>query len=265
VRPLIGITTWRRHLPTFVGPRTLLYTLADEYVGAVADAGATPLLIPHLRDDRDVTGVLDSVAGLVVAGGGDVHPDSYGAHDEGSVDIDLAADRSELALVRGARATGLPTLAICRGMQLMAVAAGGRLRQEITAPGGVHEPAPYDAPGTVLRVRHRVTIRPGTRLAAALGPGQRSVSSIHHQAIAAPPDGYVVTATAPDGIIEGIEPSDGWDAIGVQWHPEKLDGADAGLFAWLIDAAASIRRPGDGATARDGSGRARTTIADRHG
>lgn len=247
---------WRRHLPTFVDPRTLLYTLADEYVTAVTDAGATPLLIPHLHDDRDVAGVLASVSGLVVAGGGDVHPDSYGAHDEGSLDIDPVADRSELALMRAAREARLPTLGICRGMQLMAVAAGGHLRQEITAPGAVHEPPPYDAPGTVLAVRHPVTIGPGTRLAAALGAGDRSVNSIHHQAISAPPDGFVVTATAPDGTIEGIEPADGWDAIGVQWHPEKLAGADAGLFAWLVGAAQSRS---------EGAGQAGGTLADRHG
>ncbi len=234
MKPRVGITTWRRELPTFLDPRTLLYTLGDEYVRAVADAGAVPLLLPHLAGPDDVAAVLDVVDGLLVAGGGDVDPDSYGGPPEVCEDVDPAADRSEVALLREAAARRLPTLAICRGMQVMAVAAGARLHPDIGTPGAVHEPVPKDDPAAVMAARHRVDIVPGSRLADVLGAGERTVNSIHHQAVADVPAGYRVTATAPDGVVEALEPEGDWPAIGVQWHPEKLDGADAPLFDWLV-------------------------------
>lgn len=249
MRPRIAITAWRRHLPTFVGERTLLYTLADEYVRCVVDAGGIPLLVPHLRDEGEADTILDGVDGLLIAGGGDLDPSSYGAEDGGSYDTDAAADVSELALARRAMARRVPTLAICRGMQILAVANGGRLRQEICAPGSLHEPI-SDDPAAVLGARHPVTIVRGSRLAAALGAGERVVNTIHHQALERVPDGFHVTAEAPDGTIEAIEPLDPtWPCIAVQWHPEKMDGADAPLFDAFV-AAVDGRVGGATASAR---------------
>jgi putative glutamine amidotransferase len=238
-RPRIAITAWRRELPTFVGERTLLYTLADEYVRCVVEAGGLPLLVPHVRDELEADAVLDAVDGLLLAGGGDVHPASYGAELAGSYDVDLAADVSELALARRARARRMPTLAICRGMQLVAVAHGGTLHQDILTPDTLHPVS--DVPAEVLAARHPVEVVPGTRLAAALGAGPRSVNTIHHQAIARLPEGFRVAATAPDGVIEAIEPDDPtWPFLGVQWHPEKMEGADAALFeAFVADVEAA--------------------------
>lgn len=237
LKPRIAITTWRRPLPTYLSDHTLLYTLADEYVQSMADAGAIPLLIPHLEDPGDAHAVLDVVDGLLVSGGGDVHPGSYGGTTEECLDIDAAADRTELALLRAAAERRMPTLAICRGMQLMTVAAGGRLHAEIGVVGSPHEPVPHDDPAAVMAARHPVHIIHGSRLADALGAGERIVNSIHHQAITGVPAGYRATASAPDGVIEGIEPLSGWPAIGVQWHPEKHDGTDAPLFQWLAQRA----------------------------
>ncbi|MFA9430978.1 gamma-glutamyl-gamma-aminobutyrate hydrolase family protein [Egicoccus sp. AB-alg2] len=243
MRPRIALTVWRRELPTFVGERTLLNTLADEYVTSVRDAGGIPLLVPHLADDEEADAVLDAVDGLLVAGGGDVDPASYGAADLGSKDVDAAADRSELALLRRARARRLPTLAICRGMQLAVVAQGGTLRQEICEPGTVHPPI-SDDPAAVLAARHPVDIRAGTRLAAVFGPGERIVNTIHHQAVADLPATLRVSAVAPDGIIEAVEPADGdWPLLAVQWHPEKMGGADRPLFeAFVADVQAHRAR-----------------------
>jgi putative glutamine amidotransferase len=244
--PRIAITAWRRELPTFVDERTLLYTLADEYVRCVVEAGGLPILVPHVRDEAEADAILDVVDGVLLAGGGDVHPASYGAEVEGSYDIDLAADASEFAIARRAQARRLPTLAICRGMQLVAAANGGTLHQHIIVPGTIHPVS--DVPAEVLAARHPVDVVPGSRLAAAFGAGEREVNTIHHQAIDRMPEGFHVTAWAPDGVIEAIEADDpAWAFVGVQWHPEKVDGADAALFeAFLADVEAHRAR--DGAT-----------------
>ena len=240
MRPRIAVTAWRRALPTFVGPRTLLYTLADEYVRRLVAAEATPLLVAHPSPD-EVDGILDAVDGVMLTGGGDVHPASYGQPDTASSGTDPGADLSEIALVRRARERRVPVLAICRGMQVTNVAFGGSLHQDIGQPGTAHEPI-SDDPAAVLAAMHPVDIRPGTRLADVLGAGERTVNTIHHQAIDRLADGFEVTALARDGIVEAIEAIDAWPLLAVQWHPEKLaDGADQPLFAWLRDAAVGNR------------------------
>lgn len=242
-RPRIAITLWQRELPTFVSDHTLLYTLADEYVTSVTDVGGLPLLVPHLDGDGAADAVLDVVDGLVVAGGGDVDPSSYGAENTGSKDVSLAADRSELALLRRARARGVPTLAICRGMQLVVVAEGGTLEQDVTMrstdPARPHLPV-SDEPAEVLAARHTVDIVPGSRLAAVFGAGPREVNTIHHQGVADLPPSLRATAHAADGVIEAVEPTSGtWPLLAVQWHPEKMAGLDRALFeAFVADARA---------------------------
>jgi putative glutamine amidotransferase len=134
----------------------------------------------------------------------------------------------------------MPTLAICRGMQLAVVVEGGRLHQDIGEPGTLHEPI-SDDPDQVLGARHPVTILPGSRLADVFGAGQREVNTIHHQAVADLPPSLRVTATAPDGVIEAVEPTTpGWPLLAVQWHPEKLAGADRPLFDAFVRLAAEF-------------------------
>jgi putative glutamine amidotransferase len=235
--PRIVVTSWKRALPTFLGERTELFTLGTEYVEAVLAAGGLPLLGAHV--DPDLAGeVLEGAGGLVVSGGGDVHPHSYGAeHDGRSHDVDLAADRFELALLDEARRRRLPTLCICRGMQLLNVAHGGTLVQDIAAPGTIHPP--YGPPGEVLAGRHEVVIHPGSRLADVYGPGPRSVNTIHHQVVDVLGDGLEVTAHATDGTVEGLEPTDRrWPVWAVQWHPEKIFDQDRALFERFVQACA---------------------------
>lgn len=247
-RPRIGITAWRRPLPTPLGDRTDLYTLGAEYAHAVQAAGGLALILPH-GDDPDA--MLDAVDGLLLSGGGDVDPRSYGAANTAAKDEDLAADRWELALVRAARARRLPVVGICRGMQVLAVAHGGRLDQEVGGRAGHPDMGPLSA-DQILSARHPVAIAPASALSAVYGVAQRHVNTIHHQAVA-DAGSLTVVATDPDGMIEAIEAPDGSCAIGVQWHPEKLPpheaAAERPLFEHLIARAReyAVRRRTDGA------------------
>jgi putative glutamine amidotransferase len=236
-RPRILVTCWRRPLPTYLGEHTILDTLDPAYAARVADAGGLPLVVP-----RPSGGLLDDVLaladGLLVTGGGDVDPGSYGAEVENADEPDGAADDWELALIAGARDRGLPTLAICRGAQLLAIAHGGRLTQRLPDVKG-HDDLGALTPATILSTRHRVSLSPGSRVEHALGASVVAVNTIHHHGIADPGE-LEVTATAPGGVIEAVEPRSGWACVGVQWHPEKMhEPEQAGLFAQLVSSARS--------------------------
>jgi putative glutamine amidotransferase len=233
-RPVVLINAWKRVLPTFLGPQTALYTIGTEYANAVTRAGGAPLLVPHV-DPTAIDTLIERADALLLSGGGDLDPASYGESDTGqSHDTDPDADRTEIALVQSAARAGLPVLAICRGMQVLNVAFGGSLLQEITRTGGTHQPLP-EAPEEILAYRHPVRTLDGTRLAHILGSGERPVNSIHHQAIGRIAAGFRVSAIAPDGIVEGMEYEGEWDAIGIQWHPEKTgEEQEMALFEALV-------------------------------
>lgn len=245
-RPVVLMTTWRRPLPTFVASETDLYTLASEYVTSVRESGGVPLLLPHVDPD-DVDTVLDAVDAVVVCGGGDVDPSSYGADAEHVKDNDPVADAVELAVLAGARRRAMPTLAICRGMQLLNVAYGGDLDQDITGTDPSHPPI-SDDPDEVLTLRHDVDIVADSRVADVLGEGRRVVNAIHHQGVGRVGSSLAVTATTDDGVVEAIEPTDWPTCIAVQWHPEKIYDTDRGLFDWLV---ATARGERAGASDRD--------------
>ena len=240
--PRIGITAWRRALPTPLGERTDLFTLGTEYVHAVQAAGGLALLVPH---GADPGAVLDALDALVLSGGGDVDPYSYQAANAGATkDIDAAADAWEIALVREARRRAMPVLGICRGMQIMAVASGGRLDQEIAGRGGHPDMRHMDA-AAVLAARHAVALDADSRLAAVYGTSTRQVNTIHHQAVTDAGD-LRVCARDVAGLIEGVEATSGWPAFGVQWHPEKMTDDDAraehALFVHLVEDARRFAR-----------------------
>ena len=197
-RPLILITTWRRRLPTFLGAQTTLETLDPAYADRVADAGGRPLLLSRsaVSGPAEIATVLAAADGLVITGGGDVDPASYGGERENVAGDDAVADAFELSLLEAARAAALPTLAICRGAQLLAVAAGGRLGQRASA-GGLHAELDGMSAEQILAARHPVS------LAAGLAGPRRAfadraellVNTIHHHQIADPGE-LQVTATA---------------------------------------------------------------------
>ncbi len=211
--------------------------LNTSYVTALELAGLIPLIVPPMTDVRVARRVMESVDGLLLTGGEDVDPELYGQprHERLST-VNRRRDDTEIALVQAAREAGKPVLAICRGPQLLNVALGGTLIQDICAcvPGALD----HDAGGVhdVRDIRaHDVMLEPGSRVANAVGRTHIEVNSLHHQSILDPAPGLRVTGRAPDGIIEAVE-SDGddWWALAVQWHPEEMTDSpepwDRGIF-----------------------------------
>jgi putative glutamine amidotransferase len=202
-----------------------------------------PVVIPPFEDERRAAAIAASVDGILLTGGEDVDPARYGAAPHAKTGAPHSArDRSEIALVIAAKTMAVPTLAICRGLQILNVALGGTLIQDIASERPLALPHTLDGPRNVRT--HAVRVREGSRLAAALGATELGVNSSHHQSLARVASGITVTATAPDGIVEGAE-SDGdrWWMLGVQWHPEELTATaedwDRALFEAFRRAAAT--------------------------
>jgi putative glutamine amidotransferase len=221
--PLVGVTAWRRELDTFLG-RELLHTLSDYYASAVINAGMTPVMFPNGQDPAEAPRLVSTVNGLVLSGGDDVDPETYGARPDGSKGHSPEVDRFEIALVQAARDQNKPVLAICRGIQLLNVALGGTLNQEVTKAGTVHEPITKDSdPDTLNRQRHPVHFESGSLLARAYGTTEIKTNSLHHQGIDQLSPDLVVEGRTDDGLIEAARCRGEWWALGVQWHPERMD------------------------------------------
>ena len=215
------------------------YALRQNYAGAVAAAGGLPLALPHLPDLAE--SYLDTLDGIVVTGGDfDVDPALFGAdarHD--SVKTKDRRTAFELALLRGALARDLPVLGICGGQQLLNVALGGTLIQHL--PDEVDSEIAHEQPNPRTEPGHSVALVPGTLLHRLCGRDRMAVNSAHHQAAKAVGPGVVVNATAPDGVIEGIEAPAYRFCLGVEWHPEfHLDPGDPLIFAALVATAATL-------------------------
>ncbi|HOB28719.1 MAG: gamma-glutamyl-gamma-aminobutyrate hydrolase family protein [Dethiobacteria bacterium] len=229
-RPLVGITVNRNY------HRRELW-LPPAYSCRIEEAGALPLLLPPLQPAA-AGALLGSLNGLLLSGGGDVAPLYYGKEPRPGLDeVDLQRDAWELALVRAALARGLPVLGICRGIQLLNIALGGTLIQDLNGPGYLQhcQKAPRHHPS------HTVEIFPRTRLASLLGEGHLAVNSFHHQAPAAVAPGLKKAAVSPDGVIEALEDPKHGFLIAVQWHPETLlHPASCLLFQEFVHAASKF-------------------------
>jgi len=194
-------------------------TLNTAYVKALESAGLVPLAIPTMLAAERAAAALAAVQGLVLTGGEDVAPARYGATPHPRLgDVDPVRDAAELALIAAARARRLPVLAICRGIQILNVALGGTLYQDLDS----------ERPGSVVHTdetsRHAVRVEPGSLLERTLGARSASVNSRHHQAIRDLAPALKAVAWAEDGVIEAAEPADAaapW-TVAVQWHPEDL-------------------------------------------
>ena len=231
---LIGVTTYREEATWGVW-RQRADLLQVEYADAVVRAGGVPVLLPPASADLDdARSVVAAIAGLVVAGGADVEPARYGeeAHERTAA---WRPDRDawELALLTAAQERELPTLGVCRGMQLMAVAAGGRLDQHTPDVVG-HE---QHSPGGDVFGRVTVSTEPGSLIARIHGP-ELVAHCHHHQSVGTHP-GFVASARAEDGTVEAIEQRADRFCLGVQWHPEMA--RDQRLFDALVEATRAPR------------------------
>jgi putative glutamine amidotransferase len=238
--PLIGLTT----SVLVRAPERVALNAA--YLAAVQAAGGVPVLLPPQLDARARDALWARLDGLVLTGGGDVDPARFGeAPHPALAEVSAARDALEFELVRRAVDEGLPLLAICRGMQVLNVALGGTLWQDVPsqlpAAGPHSQTAPRDEPTHGVKL-----LGEGTRLYAAAGARELRVNSFHHQAVKALGRGLREVAWADDGLVEGIEMPEHPFAVGVQWHPEDLVGRDPaaqGLFEALLEAARA--RAGD--------------------
>jgi putative glutamine amidotransferase len=239
VRPIIGITC---DLDPGTGretrtPGRKAHVLADDYVQAILSSGGIPVLFPAVVGHASRTVYVEHCHGLVIPGSpADVDPACYGEEPHprlGPVNprrIDFEMEVTRLALRRGR-----PVFGICGGAQVLNVALGGSLYQDI--PSQIPKAYKHSASPEPV---HTVDVVPGTRLAAILGRHELRVNSMHHQAAKVPGQGLVVCASARDGVIEAVEITDQPFVIGVQWHPERLyreDEAAARLFTAFVQAA----------------------------
>ena len=236
-RPRIGLTCSTMDEKEGGGVRRL--QVPEPYVRRVEEAGGLALLLP-VTDPERVAEVLDLVDGVLVIGGDDVDPAFYGEPAHARLGpVDRARDLFEMEVVRRAAGSRVPTFGVCRGVQVMNVALGGTLHQHLPedVPACLTHGGRYDE-------AHEVTVAAGSRLAAIVGAGVLSVNSHHHQAIERPAPGLVISASAPDGVVEAAELPGHPFLVGVQWHPERMGSADSTrrLFAAFVEAARLFQR-----------------------
>ena len=229
-KPRIGITCHGFHEPI------VRSAVGQQYVDAVLAAGGAPIALPLGLDDESLDVVYDIMDGLLLPGGDDVAPERYGhprhpllglVHD--------ARDDLELTMARRALKDDLPILGICRGIQVLAVAAGGTLYQDIPSEIEVivgHDVREYGRD----HLCHQVEIEPNSRLAQRLGTTSSTFNSFHDQSVRVVPKGFVVTARADDGVVEAIEAPGSHFVLGVQCHPEGMWRTTAPEFAHLFSA-----------------------------
>lgn len=233
-RPLIGITLGDGSRPGYPG-------LRDDYLRSVEQAGAVPVALAPVRP-QDAPLLLDRLDGIVLSGGGDVDPTLYGrpAHPRLGK-VNRRRDDFELALVRAALARDVPLLAICRGQQVLNVATGGTLLQDI--PSELKGASVHDAPGRRCRLSHDVRLDSRSSLRAILGRDTVAVNSFHHQAVERIGRGLRVSGRCPeDGVIEAVEMPARRFVLGVQWHPESF-WSRSSPFQALFEAHVEACRP----------------------
>jgi putative glutamine amidotransferase len=233
--PLIAIVAARLASGRVRGWRRAGFGVPEPYVTAIRRAGGRALFLPP-GDAAPPDELLEGFDGLLLAGGGDIDPPRYGEEAHSSVyGIERDRDDTEVALMQCALERGLPTLAICRGLQVLNVALGGTLHQHLPDLPGL---IPHGTPVLDESVYHDIALTAGSRVAKACGTDVVTGRSHHHQAVDRLGAGLVVAGTSQDGVIEAIEPDalPGW-VVAVQWHPEDTapsDPAQQGLFEALV-------------------------------
>ncbi len=220
-------------------------TLAQGYYMSVLEAGGTPVVIPSYDNEKALVSILDTLDGLVLSGGADIDPDYLGEEPLDCISVNPRRDAQELMLVRLAVERQIPILGICRGIQMLTAALGGKLYQDIKTQHG--RPC-IEHSQTIARglPSHDVKIEKDSLLHSLMGTETLAVNSFHHQAVKEVPQGFRVTAMSEDGIIEGMESTTFRPILGVQWHPEcfilEADRTMMPIFNWLTEQSALFKR-----------------------
>jgi putative glutamine amidotransferase len=244
-RPIIGIPTQTLHSIDGI-PEALpqSWVMNQRYYRVDAAAGGLPVMIPLLEDEDTLRGLYDRMDAVLLPGGVDLDPATYGESPLPTCGrLDPARDRVEIRFARWAIAEGKPLFGLCRGLQIVNVALGGTLYQDIAAQRSDAIKHDYFPTAGFSRdhLAHRVNIAPGSRLDALVGAAPLEVNSMHHQAVKDLAPGLVSTAVAPDGLVEALESAGNQFIVGVQWHPESLTDRDPRmhrLLAGFVEAAA---------------------------
>jgi len=229
MRPIIGVTTYGRK-------KDGNFFLPGEYVDAVRNAGGFPILLPP--GEKGAVIILELVDGLIFAGGGDIEPGIYGGNSHSTIaGVDPERDEFELALAEKVLQNSTPTLGICRGSQLLNVATGGKLIEDVPDEIGDSIPHRVDV-GEASE--HPVQIEQGSRLAEITGSNEVNVKSQHHQGIRTVPEVWRISAQAPDGVIEALQHKTHPWMHAVLWHPEMSpeDPHHQRLFEAFVEASA---------------------------
>jgi len=243
-RPVIGIPT--QTLQAIEGiPEGLpaSWVMNQRYYLATTSVGAVPWMIPLLEDVATLREIYDRLDGVLLAGGVDMDPGTYGEEKSPLCGvIDPPRDLVEMQLAKWSLAEGKPIFGICRGLQVINVVMGGSLFQDVTAECNTaikHDYVPTEG-WARDHLAHEVSVPSGSRIHAALGSTRVMVNSMHHQGIDRLGSGLAVTAVAPDGLIEAVEAPGERYLVAVQWHPEAMSGEHATrLLAPFIQACAA--------------------------
>lgn len=227
-RPVIGLPTQTQEPQSDGTPRC--WIMSQRYVDTLVSVGAVPFMIPLLTDPSAMRAIYDQLDGLFLCGGVDVDPANYGASRHrlcGRTDIER--DRTELQMTKWAIEEKKPVFGVCRGVQIINIASGGTLVQDLAAQyEGTIKHDYFPAQGRFARdlLTHSVSVDTESRLGSLLGVRSIKVNSMHHQAIDQVGNGLYATAWSPDGVVEAVESGNGHYLMGVQWHPEELVDSD---------------------------------------
>lgn len=225
-RPLIGVTCCIRE-SSFANWKMNAAILPSTYISAIEDAGGIPILIPPSNHSSSI---LDSINGLVIAGGPDIDSKEYGQdRDETASEYYPMQDKSEMKLINGALERDMPLLCVCRGMQLLSIIHGGHLYQHLDTTPGYENHGAYNGQFS----EHEVLTKNGSKISELMGT-KILVNSTHHQGVANAGSLTVSGNAEQDGLIEVVERPDLKFCIGVQWHPERMNKEHAILYSELV-------------------------------
>lgn len=227
-RPIIGLPT--QTVEAVAGELPKCWIMSQQYIKTLASMDGVPYLIPLLEDKNILRSIYDTLDGIFLCGGVDVAPKHYGQERLSHCGrVDEERDDTELQLLEWAKKDKKPVFGVCRGAQVINVAYGGTLYQDIAfeITGAIkHDYFPSQGQYARNLLTHAVSIDTTSRLGRTLGTHSLKVNSMHHQAIAKVGESLKPTAWAPDGVVEGLESKNGHYLLGVQWHPEELVPSD---------------------------------------